>query len=87
MISDKRIIYPQDNGRVAVVTPFLNIAVDETGKWIPLRPEQEIPKGLRRITVEEIAERDVPAGKPWKIVDVSEIPEDRTYRNAWEYEE
>ena len=87
MISDKRIIYPQDNGRVAVVTPFLNIAVDESGQWIPLRPEQEIPEGLRRITVEEIAERDVPAGKPWKIIDFSEIPEDRTYRNAWEYEE
>lgn len=87
MTSDKRIIYPQDDGRVAIVTPFLNIAVDGSGEWIPLRPEQEIPEGLRRITVEEIAERDVPAGKPWKIVDVSEIPEDRTYRNAWEYEE
>ncbi len=26
-----------------------------------------------------------PAGKPFKIVDVSEIPSDRTFRNAWEY--
>jgi hypothetical protein len=34
-----------------------------------------------------LANKDVPAGKPYKIVDVSEIPEDRTFRNAWEYQE
>jgi len=27
--------------------------------------------------------KDVPAGKEYEIVDVSEIPSDRTYRNAW----
>lgn len=32
-----------------------------------------------------IAAKDVPAGKPFKIVDVSDIPEDRTFRNAWEF--
>ena len=37
------------------------------------------------LTIEEIAAKDVPAGKPFKIVDVSDIPEDRTFRNAWEY--
>lgn len=26
----------------------------------------------------------VPAGKPYKIVDVTDIPTDRTYRDAWE---
>jgi len=39
------------------------------------------------LTIEEIAAKDVPEGKPFKIVDVSEIPEDRTFRNAWEYQE
>jgi hypothetical protein len=39
------------------------------------------------MTIEEIAAKDVPAGKPFKIVDVSEIPSDRTFRNAWEYSE
>ena len=39
------------------------------------------------LTIEEIAAKDVPAGKPYKIVDVSEIPSDRTFRNAWEYSE
>jgi hypothetical protein len=35
----------------------------------------------------ELAMRDIPAGKPYKIVDVSEIPSDRTFRDAWEYQE
>ena len=39
------------------------------------------------LTIEEIAAKDVPAGKQFKIVDVSDIPEDRTFRNAWEYEQ
>ena len=37
-------------------------------------------------TIEEIAEKDVPTGVEYKIVDVSEIPSDRTFRNAWEYQ-
>ena len=37
------------------------------------------------LTIEEIAAKDVPAGKSFKIVDVSDIPEDRTFRGAWEY--
>jgi hypothetical protein len=43
------------------------------------------PEALETMTIEEIAAKDVPAGKPFKIVDVSEIPSDRTFRNAWEY--
>ena len=39
------------------------------------------------LSIEEIAAKDVPSGKPHKIVDVSEIPSDRTFRNAWEYAE
>ena len=37
------------------------------------------------LTIEEIASKDVPAGSPYKIVDVADIPTDRTFRNAWEY--
>jgi hypothetical protein len=37
------------------------------------------------LTIEEIAAKDVPTGKPYKIVDVTDIPSDRTFRNAWEY--
>jgi len=38
------------------------------------------------LTIEEIAAKDVPAGVSYKIVDVADIPEDRTFRNAWSWE-
>ena len=38
------------------------------------------------LTVDEIAATDGPAGKPFKIVDVTDIPTDRTFRDAWEYQ-
>jgi hypothetical protein len=60
---NQRIIYPTDEGGVAVIIPAA-----ECG-----------------LSIEEIAAKDVPAGKPYKIVDVSDIPEDRTFRAAWEY--
>jgi hypothetical protein len=43
-------------------------------------------KYLEDHTIEEIAEKDVPTGVEYKIVDVSEIPSDRTFRSAWEYQ-
>ena len=60
---DKRIIYPTDDGGVAVIVPAPN-------------------SGL---TIEQIAAKDVPAGKEYQIVDLTDIPGDRTFRNAWEY--
>jgi hypothetical protein len=57
----QRIIYPTDDGGVAIIIP--------TGE----------------LSIEEVIAKDVPKGKPYKIVDVSEIPTDRTFRNAWEY--
>jgi len=42
---------------------------------------------LTEHTIQEIAEKDVPAGKPYKIVSVDDIPTDRTFRNAWEADE
>lgn len=35
------------------------------------------------LTVEQIAQKDVPEGVPYMIVDASDIPTDRTYRAAW----
>jgi hypothetical protein len=60
---NQRIIYPTDNGGVAIIVPA------DCG-----------------LTIEEIAAKDVPAGKPFKIVNVADIPSDRTFRNAWEYQ-
>jgi len=44
-----------------------------------------IPAPECGLTIEEIAAKDVPQGKPYKIVDVTDIPSDRTFRGAWEY--
>jgi hypothetical protein len=41
-----------------------------------------IPTG--EIAIEEVARKDVPAGVAYKIVDVADIPSDRTFRDAWE---
>jgi hypothetical protein len=62
----QRIIYPTDDGGVAIIVPA--------------------PEYLADHTIEELAAKDVPAGKPFKIVDASDIPSDRTFRNAWEYQ-
>lgn len=43
-----------------------------------------IPAAECGMTIEEIAAKDVPAGKSYEIVDLSAIPTDRTFRNAWE---
>jgi len=61
----KQIIYPTDEGGVAIVIPA--------------------PEALETMTIEEIAAKDVPAGKPFKIIDTADVPSDRTFRNAWEY--
>jgi hypothetical protein len=63
----QRIIYPTDEGGVAIVIPS--------------------PEALETMTIEEIAAKDVPAGKPFKIINIEDVPPDRTFRNAWEYTE
>lgn len=42
------------------------------------------PEAVAQYGVEAIALKDVPAGKPFKIVDVADVPKDRTFREAWE---
>lgn len=44
------------------------------------------PKCLQQHTIEEIAEKDVPAGRPYKIMDTSALP-DNTFFEAWEVDE
>ena len=62
---NSRIIYPTDDGGVAIIIPT--------------------PEYLETHTIEELAAKDVPANTAYKIVDVEDIPTDRTFRNAWEY--
>ena len=44
-----------------------------------------VPTG--ELSLEETAAKDVPAGRPYKIVDAADIPSDRTFRDAWEIDE
>ena len=39
------------------------------------------------LTIEQIAQKDVPTGLKYKIVDVSDISSDRTFRDAWTIDE
>ena len=39
------------------------------------------------LTVEQIALKDVPFGKPFKIINIADLPADRTQRNAWTVDE
>tara|TARA_R100000951_G_scaffold4930_1_gene5578 strand:+ start:453 stop:680 length:228 start_codon:yes stop_codon:yes gene_type:complete len=45
------------------------------------------PDALQSMTIEQIAQKDVPTGLNYKIVDVSEISSDRTFRDAWTIDE
>ena len=37
------------------------------------------------LSVEETALKDVPSGVKFKIVNASDLPQERDFRNAWEY--
>jgi len=57
-----RIIYPNDEGGVAILVPA------------PGATKEAVLKA-------------VPQGKPYQIISVDDLPADRTFRNAWTYEE
>ena len=67
-----KILYTGENGVVSILTPSFNAINPATGKiW----------------TIEEIAQKDVPTGKKYKIVADSDVSTDRSFRNAWTVEE
>jgi hypothetical protein len=39
------------------------------------------------LTLDEVAKKDLPTGKKYKIVDVSELPEHNEFRDAWTVDE
>jgi hypothetical protein len=106
----KRIIYPTDEGGVAVIIPApearqqvkVSDAVTEVVTHDAVFNEDGIetsaayeetvvvtPAVYRDQTDDEFAEwiaaKDVPTGKPFKIIETADVPTDRTFRNAWEY--
>ena len=63
--SDKRFIYENDDGSIAIVIPADNTS----------------------LTLDEIKAKDCPSGKTVYTVDKSDIPTDRSFRDAWTYTE
>lgn len=59
----------------------LIIYKQDNGVVAIIRPTEE---ALSLYGIEAIAQKDVPTGKPYKIIDASEIPADRSQRNAWQ---
>ena len=45
------------------------------------------PAKRTKLSIKELAEKDVPTGLKYKIVEDSDIPSDRSFRNAWEVDE
>jgi len=44
------------------------------------------PEAIEALSFEEIIAKSIPQGTEYKIIDVSELPQDRTFRNAWSWE-
>lgn len=63
----QRIIYIQDDGRVAVIIPA--------------------PEAVAQYGIDAIARKDVPEGRPYKIVSEADIPSDRSSRDSWTVDE
>jgi len=57
---------------------------NDSGGVSILHPTDE---ALSFMTIDEIAKKDVPTGLPYKIVEDSEVPTDRTFRDAWTIDE
>lgn len=45
-----------------------------------VRPTEE---AVNLYGIEAVAQKDVPAGKPYKIIDAVDVPTDRSQRDAW----
>jgi hypothetical protein len=72
---NQRIVYPTDDGGVAVIIPapecglsLQEIAAKDVPPIVVYGPEQTVVSSSPR---------------PWKIVDAADIPADRTFRDAW----
>ena len=68
--SDSKIVYlnPENEGGICIITPTDNCINPDTGNLF---------------TLEEIAKKDVPTGAKYKIIPVSDVPTDRSFRDAW----
>ena len=75
---NQRIIYPTDEGGVSVIIP-----APECGLTIEEIAAKDVPPVVDRVNGEIVSSTP----RPYKIVDVSDIPSDRLFRNAWSWQD
>ena len=68
--SDSKIVYlnPENEGGICIISPTDNCINPDTGELY---------------TLEEIAKKDVQTGAKYRIIPVSDVPTDRSFRDAW----
>ena len=66
----KKIVTIGPDGIAAIITPAYHQINHKTG--MPY-------------TVEEVAAKDVPAGKTSYIINATDVPTDKSFRDAWTY--
>ena len=67
-----KIIYLPKSGIVEILTRVLTEINPETGNFF---------------TIDEIAKKDIPTGFKYKKIEDSDVPSDRTVRDAWTVDE
>ena len=68
----KRILYTHETaGTLSIITPAPKILTEIN------------PATGNLWTVEDIAKKDVPTGSKYKIIEDTDVPTDRTFRDAW----
>ena len=60
------------------------IFIQDNGVVAVIIPTSE---ALEKYGIQAIAQKDVPSGKRYKIVDAADIPSDRSDRDAWTVDE
>lgn len=85
MIMEKCAIYENDGG-ISIVYPSPSL-FDSQSLDRELLRQQNIDFQSDDEVYDWIFKKDVPEGKDYKVIDVSEIPQDRTFRSAWEISE
>ena len=67
-----KVVYKETDGTVAIIHTVANSINPSTGQqW----------------TVEELAKKDVPTGSKYKIIEDSDLPSNRNFRDAWVVDE
>ena len=61
---------------------YIDDTKDEEGTFFIIHPTLEWGG-----TIEQLAQKDVPTGQKYKIVEDSYLPTDRSFRGAWEIDE